>query len=154
MIFNSLKEHDEDFINENKIFKTQEILGYRIATQHNLSFYNNLILDAIEAINNNNPPKPLPISRTINIPYSIIINPTAAVTKKTLEITERLLNSLLKAKSSERRKEYRERLDKVLQCLAVASEDLQEEREHWPMRRRLSNGISINRAHVKRPYNY
>ena len=41
-------------MNENKIFKTQEILGYRIATQHNLSFYNNLILDAIEAINNNN----------------------------------------------------------------------------------------------------
>ena len=50
-------------------------------------------------------------------------------TKKTLEITERLLNSLLKAKSSARRKEYRERLDKVLQCLAVATEDLLEERE-------------------------
>ncbi len=50
-------------------------------------------------------------------------------TKKTLEITERLLTSLLKAKSSARRKEYRERLTKVLQCLAVASEDLDEERE-------------------------
>lgn len=50
-------------------------------------------------------------------------------TKKTLEISERLLNSLLKAKSSARRKEYRERLTKVLQCLAVDSEDLDEERE-------------------------
>ncbi len=50
-------------------------------------------------------------------------------TKKTLEITERLLNSLLKAKSSARRKEYRLRLNKVLQCLAIASEDLDEERE-------------------------
>jgi len=39
-----------------------------------------------EASKINNPPKPLPISRTINIPYSIIINPTAPVTKKTLEI--------------------------------------------------------------------
>ena len=36
------------------LFKTQEILGYRIATQHNLSFYNNLILDAINAIENDN----------------------------------------------------------------------------------------------------
>ena len=27
------------------LFKTNEILGYRIATQHNLSFYNNLITD-------------------------------------------------------------------------------------------------------------
>ena len=36
------------------LFKTQEILGYRIATQHNLSFYNNLINDAINAINNKN----------------------------------------------------------------------------------------------------
>ena len=50
-------------------------------------------------------------------------------TKKTLEITERLLNSLLKAKSSHRRKEYRERLEQVLKCLAVASEDLDEEKE-------------------------
>ena len=36
------------------LFKTKEILGYRIATQHNLSFYNNLILDAKNAIINNN----------------------------------------------------------------------------------------------------
>ena len=36
------------------LFKTQEILGYRIATQHNLSFYNNFILDAKKAILNNN----------------------------------------------------------------------------------------------------
>jgi len=36
------------------LFKTQEILGYRIATQHNLSFYNNLMKDAREAINNKN----------------------------------------------------------------------------------------------------
>ena len=36
------------------LFKTKEILGYRIATQHNLSFYNNLIVDAKNAIINNN----------------------------------------------------------------------------------------------------
>jgi len=36
------------------LFKTQEILGYRIATQHNLSFYNNLINEAKEAILANN----------------------------------------------------------------------------------------------------
>ena len=36
------------------LFKTKEILGYRIATQHNLSFYNNLIIDATNAIKNNN----------------------------------------------------------------------------------------------------
>ena len=35
------------------LFRTQEILGCRIATQHNLSFYNNLISDARTAINNN-----------------------------------------------------------------------------------------------------
>ena len=32
------------------LFKTEEILGYRIATQHNLSFYNNLLVRAKEAI--------------------------------------------------------------------------------------------------------
>tara|TARA_Y100000590_G_scaffold361974_1_gene418908 strand:- start:1578 stop:2696 length:1119 start_codon:yes stop_codon:yes gene_type:complete len=32
------------------LFKTEEILGYRIATQHNLAFYNNLIFDARNAI--------------------------------------------------------------------------------------------------------
>ncbi len=36
------------------LFKTHEILGYRLATQHNLSFYNNIIQDAIDAINKNN----------------------------------------------------------------------------------------------------
>ena len=35
------------------LFKTEEILGCRIATQHNLSFYNNLILEAKNAIRNN-----------------------------------------------------------------------------------------------------
>jgi queuine tRNA-ribosyltransferase len=35
------------------LFKTQEILGYRIATQHNLSFYNNLLINASIAINEN-----------------------------------------------------------------------------------------------------
>jgi len=50
-------------------------------------------------------------------------------TKKTLEITERLLNSLLKAKSSHRRKEYRERLEKVIKCLAVQSQDLVAQKE-------------------------
>ena len=34
------------------LFKTKEILGYRLATQHNLAFYNNLIKDAIKAISN------------------------------------------------------------------------------------------------------
>ena len=34
------------------LFKTKEILGYRIATQHNLAFYNNLIKDAVRAISN------------------------------------------------------------------------------------------------------
>mgnify|MGYP001189286001 CR=1 FL=1 len=34
------------------LFKTEEILGCRIATQHNLSFYNNLILDTKKAIKN------------------------------------------------------------------------------------------------------
>ena len=33
-------------------FKTNEILGYRIATQHNLSFYNNLLSNAKDAIVN------------------------------------------------------------------------------------------------------
>ena len=28
------------------LFKTKEILGYRLATQHNLSFYYNLLQDA------------------------------------------------------------------------------------------------------------
>ena len=36
------------------LFKTQEILGCRIASQHNLSFYNNLIQDCKKAINENN----------------------------------------------------------------------------------------------------
>ena len=36
------------------LFKTQEILGCRIASQHNLSFYNNLIEDCKKAIKNNN----------------------------------------------------------------------------------------------------
>ena len=49
--------------------------------------------------------------------------------KKVLEITNRLVNSLLKAKSSARRKEYRERLDKILICLSVESEDLREWKE-------------------------
>ena len=35
------------------LFKTEEILGCRIATQHNLSFYNNLIHEARNAIINN-----------------------------------------------------------------------------------------------------
>ena len=35
------------------LFRTNEILGYRIATQHNLSFYNNFISDAKESIINN-----------------------------------------------------------------------------------------------------
>jgi len=35
------------------LFKTEEILGYRIATQHNLVFYNNLINDARNAISQN-----------------------------------------------------------------------------------------------------
>jgi queuine tRNA-ribosyltransferase len=34
------------------LFKTHEILGCRIATQHNLSFYNNLLKEARDAINN------------------------------------------------------------------------------------------------------
>ena len=34
------------------LFKTKEILGYRLATQHNLAFYNNLIKDAIKTISN------------------------------------------------------------------------------------------------------
>ena len=36
------------------LFKTEEILGYRIATQHNLSFYNNLLKEARYAIVNSN----------------------------------------------------------------------------------------------------
>ena len=35
------------------LFRTNEILGYRIATQHNLSFYNNLLSEAKIAILNN-----------------------------------------------------------------------------------------------------
>jgi len=35
------------------LFKIEEILGCRIATQHNLSFYNNLIEEAKESIRNN-----------------------------------------------------------------------------------------------------
>ena len=50
-------------------------------------------------------------------------------TKKTVEIVQRLVNSLLKAKSSHRRKEYRLRLDKIIESLAVASEDLVETEE-------------------------
>ena len=38
----------------NHLFKTNEILGYRIATQHNLSFYNNLLIKAKDAIVNKN----------------------------------------------------------------------------------------------------
>ena len=34
------------------LFKTEEILGYRIATQHNLSFYNNFINDIKQNITN------------------------------------------------------------------------------------------------------
>ena len=36
------------------LFRTEEILGYRIATQHNLSFYNNLVTNAAKAIQKNN----------------------------------------------------------------------------------------------------
>ena len=34
------------------LFRTKEILGCRIATQHNLSFYNNLLKEARDTINN------------------------------------------------------------------------------------------------------
>ena len=50
-------------------------------------------------------------------------------TKKTNEIVQRLITSLLKARSSHRRKEYRDRLDQIIQNLAVQSEDLVEQRE-------------------------
>ena len=36
------------------LFKTKEILGYRLATQHNLSFYYNLLKDAKKAIKEDN----------------------------------------------------------------------------------------------------
>ena len=36
------------------LFKTEEILGYRIASQHNLTFYINLMEKMREAINNDN----------------------------------------------------------------------------------------------------
>ncbi len=45
-------------------------------------------------------------------------------TSKTYNILQKLLSSLLKAKSSHRRKQYRDRLDTMLQNLAVQSEDL------------------------------
>ena len=50
-------------------------------------------------------------------------------TKKTYEIVQRLLNSLMKAKSSHRRKEYRGRLNVILQNLSVQSEDLIKQKE-------------------------
>ena len=57
----SLDENNNSPISQNysksylhHLFRTKEILGYRIATQHNLSFYNNLILDVKNAIINNN----------------------------------------------------------------------------------------------------
>ena len=50
-------------------------------------------------------------------------------TKKTTEVVQRLLNSLLKARSSHRRKEYRARIDRILENLAVESEDLAQEKE-------------------------
>ena len=49
--------------------------------------------------------------------------------KKTYEIVQRLLNSMMKAKSSHRRKEYRERLNVILQNLSVRSEDLENQKE-------------------------
>ncbi len=51
-------------------------------------------------------------------------------TQKTYGIVQRLLNSLMKAKSSQRRKEYRERLDIILMNLSVQSEDLREQKEN------------------------
>ena len=50
-------------------------------------------------------------------------------TEKTVQICERVLNSLLKARSSARRKEDRERLDSIIKNLAVQSEDLVLEKE-------------------------
>ena len=52
-------------------------------------------------------------------------------TKKTYSILQRLINSLLKARSSHRRKEYRDRLNIILQNLSVQSEDLQIEKEKY-----------------------
>jgi hypothetical protein len=50
-------------------------------------------------------------------------------TTKTYGILQRLLGSLMKAKSSHRRKEYRERLDIILMNLSIQSEDLREQKE-------------------------
>ena len=50
-------------------------------------------------------------------------------TSKTYNILQKLISSLLKAKSSHRRKEYRDRLDTMLQNLATQSEDLQTQKE-------------------------
>ncbi len=47
-----------------------------------------------------------------------------ALTKKTYNILQKTLSSLLKAKSSHRRKEYRDRLDTMLKNLSIQSEDL------------------------------
>lgn len=51
------------------------------------------------------------------------------ITNKTIIIFEKVLNSLLKAKSSARRKEYRGRLDKIIANLAIQSGDLSELQE-------------------------
>ena len=61
-------------------------------------------------------------------------------TNKIIQIFERLLNSLLKAKSSFRRQEYREKLEKVIKNLAVQSEDLLELQEkHKILQKKYSN---------------
>ena len=53
----AIDEHNQSPISQNyskaylhHLFKTKEILGYRLATQHNLSFYYNLLKDAKKAI--------------------------------------------------------------------------------------------------------
>ncbi len=51
------------------------------------------------------------------------------LTSKTYNILQKLLSSLLKCRSSHRRKEYRDRLDTMLKNLAVQSEDLVIQRE-------------------------
>ena len=57
----AIDKHNQSPISQNyskaylhHLFKTKEILGYRLATQHNLSFYYNLLQDAKKAIKDDN----------------------------------------------------------------------------------------------------
>ena len=71
------------------------------------------------------------------------------MTAQLSKVVERLLNSYIKAKSSPRRKLYRERLETIIKNLCVASTDLLEQKVKY---KELEKRYSTNLLELKAKY--